>query len=210
LDEEMSWEFNEEVAKDFVDHARKHIPNYDQVIKKSVQLCSERCLDHSSIIDVGCATGETLNKLGFYGFFNLVGVDNSQAMLDQCKAPAQLICSDTLPPGAYDAVLCNWTLHFMKDKEQYLKDIYANLNEGGFLVLSEKTSTDSIPTGFYYDFKIKQGTTVEEIRQKRESLEGVMNINDVEWYLDELKQTGFSKIFIIDADWCFTTFLCVK
>jgi SAM-dependent methyltransferase len=206
----MTWEFNQEIAAKFVAHAKQHIPNYEEVINKSAKLCIEHCNDTSSIIDVGCATGETLNKLGYLGFFNLVGVDSSQAMLDQCRAPAQLICSDRLPAGEYDAVLCNWTLHFIKDKEQYLQDIYANMKDGAFLVLSEKTTTDPVPTHFYYEFKERQGVSKQEITEKEQSLQGVMYINDVAWYLDKLTATGFSKVYIIDANWCFTTFLCFK
>jgi hypothetical protein len=33
------WKFNKFVAETFVDHARKHIPNYDAIIDLSVDIC---------------------------------------------------------------------------------------------------------------------------------------------------------------------------
>ena len=37
-----------------------------------------------------------------------------------------------------------------------------------------------------------------------------MYIDNVEWYQRVLKEIGFSKIYIINAFWCFTTFVCIK
>jgi ubiquinone/menaquinone biosynthesis C-methylase UbiE len=204
------WRFDHEVAKEFDSHAYQHIPHYQSVIEKSVDLCRHLLQPDSVIIDVGCATGQTLKYLSAAGFSNLVGVDSSQPMLDQCKVEAKLICSDQFPAGSFDAVLCNWTLHFIDNKKEYLSNIYNQLNNNGLLIISDKTSEDPLPTKFYHDFKRHAGVSDQMILEKAQSLQDVMHINDPEWYLRTLKNQGFKSVYIADADWCFTTFVCIK
>lgn len=206
----MTWQFDSSVAKNFVDHARRHIPNYDSVIDKSVAVCQKYLNSDSAVIDVGSATGETLKRLSQAGFANLTGVDSSQAMLDQCSVSAKLICSNQFPQQTFDAVLCNWTLHFMSDKKDYLQQIYNNLSPGGFLILSDKTSLDPDMIDFYHDFKSSAGVSAQEIRAKAHSVRDIMHIDSPQWYLDTLKSVGFCNTQIIDASWCFTTFFSRK
>lgn len=206
-----TWQFNSDVAKVFVAHARQHIPNYDNVIDKCVSLAQGRLAKDSAIVDVGCATGETLRRLKQAGFVNLYGVESSQAMLDHCDASlAQYYHSNTFPNKKFDAVFCNWTLHFIKDKLSYLSAIHSNLDDQGFLVLSDKTSLDPFCIKKYHQWKSAQGVTEEQIQAKEQSVKDIMFIDSPRWYLDTLKQVGFGHVEIIDADWCFTTFLCFK
>lgn len=206
----MTWKFDSNIARIFNSHATQHIPNYSQIIDQCVEICNKQ--DKSiKIIDVGCAVGETLKRLHNNGFNNLHGVDSSQSMLDECpQGIATLYCSEHLPNGPYDVILMNWTLHFVKDKLAYLEKIYANLNPNGTLVISEKTSLDPVAINFYHDYKRKQGVSNLEILAKEASVQDIMYIDSVEWYQHRLKEIGFSKIFIINAFWCFTTFVCVK
>jgi tRNA (cmo5U34)-methyltransferase len=206
-----TWQFNNDIAKIFVAHAQQHIPNYDTVIDKCVSLAQDLVARDSAIIDVGCATGETLRRLKQAGFANLHGVEASQAMLDRCDPDlAQYYHSDTFPNKKFDAVFCNWTLHFIKDKIAYLSAIHSNLDDQGFVILSDKTSLDPVCIKKYHEWKRSQGVTEEQIRIKEQSVKDVMFINSPTWYLDTLQQVGFSRVEIIDAHWCFTTFLCHK
>ena len=205
-----TWQFDQSVARIFVKHAREHIPNYDTVIDKSIALCQKFLAKDSAIVDIGCATGETLKRLKQAGFVNLTGVDSSQAMLDYCQTQATLICSDQFPDQLFDAVLCNWTLHFMSDKLDYLHQIYKNLAPGGVFIVSDKTSSDPAMIDFYHDFKSKAGVSAEEIQSKAASVRDIMFIDNPQWYLETLSNLGFKNIQIIDASWCFTTFFCVK
>jgi len=206
----MTWEFNKDVAKSFKLHATQHIPNYHQVIDQCIAICKKK--DKSiKIIDIGCAIGETLVRLHAEGFSNIYGVDNSQSMLDQCPPNiATLICSNTLPQNFYDVILMNWTLHFIKDKKRYLQDIYNNLTPNGILVISEKTSLDPLAIKFYHDYKRTRGVSELDIQKKETSVKDIMYIDTIEWYQGIFKELGFSKVHIINAHWCFTTFICVK
>lgn len=206
-----TWRFDNDIAKIFVGHARQHIPNYDLVIDKCLSLAQDLLTSDSSIIDIGCATGETLRRLHNAGFTNLYGVESSQAMLDHCDPNlAQYYHSEKFPDQTFDAVFCNWTLHFIKDKISYLTAIHTNLNEHGFMVLSDKTSLDPVCIREYYRWKSLQGVTEEQIRAKEQSVKDIMFINSPDWYLDTLRRMGFGEVHIIDAHWCFTTFFCRK
>lgn len=210
-----TWEFNEKIAKEFVQHARLHIPDYDKVIDLSVKLCKSMLNDplNDKIIDVGCATGETITRLYENGCCNLIGVDNSQAMLDQCVPDyAYYVLDNKFPiePGPYSAVICNWTLHFIKDKTNYLTQIYNNLVVGGFIILTDKTENSGIALELYHDFKRKRGVSDEEIIAKANSVQNIMFIDPPEWYSRTLKSIGFSDVSIISSAPCFTTFIAVK
>lgn len=208
---DMTWKFDQEVARTFPSHARSHIPQYESVISQCVDICDHFGKD-AAIIDVGVATGETISHLHSAGFHNLFGVDNSQDMLNACPQDiATLICSETFPrTNPFDVVLMNWTLHFITDKRAYLRDIFKGLKPGGALVLSEKTSLDPFPHKFYHEFKRRNGLSEEQIAEKAKSLENVMHINDIPWYYENLPAIGFQDIQIINAFWCFSTFVCFK
>ena len=206
------WEFNNDVAKTFVQHARKHIPDYDKVINLSVGLCRPLPKD-SKIVDIGCATGETVRRLCNSGFRNVLGVDNSQAMLDQCDSEfGSYVLSNQFPSerGPFDVVICNWTMHFMQNKLEYLESIYNNLESSGFLILSEKTVNSGIDLDLYHAFKISQGVSYLEVKAKAQSLINSMFINDAGWYWSNLERMGFNRISIVNAAPCFTTFLAYK
>ena len=205
------WKFDNTIANIFESHAKQHIPNYDAVIDQCVDVCNY--LDkNTKIIDVGCAIGETLNRLQSHGFTNLHGVDNSWAMIEKCntRGPFHLHYSDKFPDELYDVVLMNWTLHFIENKIEYLKSVYDGLSDNGLLILSDKTSNDELPLKFYHQFKSRKGVSENEIREKAQSLVNVMFIHDVDWYLKTLRSIGFKEVYIINAYWCFTSFICTK
>jgi SAM-dependent methyltransferase len=214
------WKFGARISKEFVDHARHHIPGYDRIIKKTIDICKLLLTPFSNqhrIIDVGCATGETIKHLNLAGFHNLLGVDASADMLDEARnnkidSMSYLVHQDTFPIdlGPYHAVISNWTLHFIKDKQSYLTDIYNSLLPGGLLIITDKTYNDGSALTLYHDFKTTQGLSDKEIYDKHASVQSVMFIDPPEWYLGTLKDIGFSDVSIIDAEYCFTTFLAIK
>jgi len=204
------WRFDEHIAPSFVEHARQHIPNYETVTDKCARYCALNVNKNAKIIDVGCATGHTLKKLHAQGFTNLYGLDNSPHMIEFApKGIASYFLSDTFLGDGYDMILCNWTLHFIKDKENYLRAMADGLKDGGTMILSEKTSKDTDLIKMYHDNKLKLGVTEEQIKMKQKQLENVMFINSADWYQEKLETLGF-KVTVMDADWCFTTFLCKK
>ena len=143
------------------------------------------------------------------GYTNLYGVDNSQAMLEKNDAQATLICSEEFPDVRFDMIVCNWTLHFMKDKLSYIEKMYQQLNNNGILIVTDKVTLDPDLIELYHIWKLKQGVSLDEVKRKQQELIDAMHINSSEWYQIALKELGFT-VHIVDAAWCFNTFLCFK
>ncbi len=203
----------EQIADNFDSHARQHIPDYNLVIQKTIDICDSNLIKQSSILDIGCATGAIVRGLSNLGFKNLYAVDSSQQMLDQCpKNIATYYLSNQFPiiDIKFDAIICNWTLHFIKNKISYMKKIYDALKTGGFLILTEKTENAGLALEKYHNFKRSQGVTEEEIINKANLLKNTMFINSVDWYLKKLHMLGFKKISIFHATWCFTSLIAIK
>lgn len=207
----MVWKFDKKIADIYLDHVRGHIPDYDKVINFIVDSCDELCDKQHFIADIGCATGTTLKKLNDKGFSKLIGVDNSQDMIDKCdKSIATYFCSNNLIPNDYIAILANWVLHFNINKKEMLIDYYNNLLNGGILFLSDKTLIDKYIIDQYYKWKNTQGVSWEEISDKEKSLIGQMFLESPEWYFITLKEIGFKRISLVNGSFGFITIIAFK
>jgi trans-aconitate methyltransferase len=144
------------------------------------------------------------------GYTNVIGVDNSRAMIDNSIFPELVIKSDSFPKNSYDFVLANWTVHFIQDKYSYLTDIYNSLSNDGYLILTDKLQQSEIVKREYYDFKRKNGVTEAYIQQKEKDLVGIMHSVPLSWYANKLSMIGFKSVEVIHAELGFVTFLCCK
>lgn len=208
------WVFDAKVAAEFDNIAQKNIPNYDIVIGRCIELARAAFAKkpQASIIDVGSARGRTVARLIEAGFPNVYGVDSSPHMVAASAYPDRIILSEKfpIPQGPFDMVLANWTLHFIKEREDYIFDIHQGLKPGGFLVLSERMQGSTFSYQRYLDFKRSRGVSEEEIMAKEASLQGVLEPLPLHWYLTTLQKAGFTDIEVIDAAWCFNTISCRK
>lgn len=209
----MSWEFNKDVADNFDYIADTSIPKYRIILYKTIDLIKQYCSQDATILEVGCANGNTMQLLHDAGFKNIIGIDNSRAMVKKCTELGYAAeYADTFPEfdKTYDAIIANWTLHFIVDKQariQYLKDIYANLSESGIFILSEKVIGDDTE---YLNFKRANFLSEDDIAYKRESLKGVLEPWSDKYYKQILRDIGFNSIEIINKTYCFSTFLIKK
>lgn len=214
------WVFGAEIANRFTDEAEKHIPDYWKVIELTINILKDNVPKDGYIIDVGCASGNTLLYLYKHGFKNLFGIDSSQEMLKVASKnlskvdndfPSRLFQSKTFVKNmTFDAILCNWTLHFIQERQEYLKAIFDSLVSNGLFILTEKTLQSTIIEDKYILFKQKKGLSNEEIERKKQQLEGVLRPLSVTQNLELLTKTGFYQIEIINAKLGFVTFLCIK
>lgn len=76
-----NWVFDEKVASRFTNEAEQHIPLYWQTIELSVETIKTSFNTNAKILEIGCATGNTLAYLVSQGFSHLIGCDSSPAML---------------------------------------------------------------------------------------------------------------------------------
>ncbi len=148
------WVFGAEIANRFTDEAEKHIPDYWKVIELTINIVKDNVPKDGYIIDVGCASGNTLLYLYKQGFKNLFGIDYSQEMLKVAGKnlskvdkdfPSRLFQSKTFVQNmTFNAIICNWTLHFIQERQEYLKDIFNSLISQGLFILTEKTLQSKI------------------------------------------------------------------
>lgn len=207
---QKTWEFDDNVAKRFQFEARTNIPDYQRVIDMCLDIANKKLNKQSNIIDIGSALGHTIDIFIKDGFKNVYGVDNSADMINNSLHKQRVKYSDKLPKGNYDMVIANWTLHFVNERESYIKDIYDNMNPNGVFILSDKTPQDETIKELYYDFKRSNGIKDEYIYEKEEKLKGYMNLLPIRWYLDTMKLTGFKNIQIINSRFGFVTFYSEK
>lgn len=222
------FEFDEDVASVFDDMLNRSIPFYKQMQELTIDFALNYLKEADTVYDLGCSTASTLIELGKQSNvdLNLVGIDNSSAMLSRaskkCKAfgiDIKLKNEDLLDTSYDDAklVISNYTLQFIRplQREKLIKKIYDSLKDDGIFIFSEKVISSNkvlnkqcIDT--YYDFKKKQGYSEFEISQKREALENVL----IPYTDDENKKmildAGFSHCEVLFKWVNFATFIAIK
>jgi len=210
------WKFDKTVAKNFNRIAKTNIPDYLKVIKKSIEIIKIIFQNKKSmkIIDIGCATGNTLKELEKKGYKNLYGIEKSEDMIEKAYKSKFInyIHNKKLPKnlGKFNVIIANWTLHFINNREKYLQDIYDSLENNGIFILTEKVSASECIKKSYKNFKKTKGLNDKEILQKENSIKGILVPYPIEWYFTTLYKIGFSSIEVINAHYSFISFLIKK
>lgn len=207
----------------------RSIPLYADV-QRSVPVLAE-LLDHDPIkvVDLGCSTGTSLIHLARslkHRNLELVGIDNSNAMLDKCREKlANLGLTDQIETQQADisqfefseasVVLMNYTLQFVEVEKRptILRRIRDSLQPGGFLLVSEKViheqvAMDHALVELYFEFKRRQGYSELEISRKRDALENVLVPLTVDGNIQLLQNAGFQRVEVLLKWFNFATFVC--
>ncbi|MDX4047348.1 carboxy-S-adenosyl-L-methionine synthase CmoA [Aliarcobacter skirrowii] len=222
------FEFDEEVASVFDDMLDRSVPFYKQMQKLSITFANNFLKDNSNVYDLGCSTASTLielKKISKYKI-NLIGIDNSPAMLEHASKKAKafgvdikLINDDIFNVELKDArvVFSNYTLQFIRpiNREKLVKKIYDSLEDGGVFIFSEKlVSSNSFLNkqliDEYYSFKKNQGYSEFEIAQKREALENVLIPYTEDENKKMIKDAGFKDCETLFRWVNFATFIAIK
>lgn len=227
--ESGNWQFNGAVAPVFDQHVRQSIPAYEWIQESVVHMTDFFCPEKARVVDLGCATGETLFRINARHstkMLNLTGVDESHEMLKVAMkkvngdANYQWLAKriqDVEIPEKTDMVLSILTLQFMEpdDREAVLERIYRSLKKGGAFVLVEKVYAESgrlqdVFNQVYHDQKEQAGFTTEEIRQKDISLRSAMEPFTVKENEALLQRAGFSRSEVFFKNFHFTGWIAVK
>ncbi|WP_110650832.1 carboxy-S-adenosyl-L-methionine synthase CmoA [Salinicola peritrichatus] len=215
LDRVASFSFDERVVACFPDMVRRSIPGYGQILGM-LGLLAERHLRHGAhVYDLGCSLGAV--GLALAGrlspdAFELTGIDLSPAMIAHARETAatespehrlSFVEGDIRQQGYRDSgmIVLNFTLQFLPpvDRDAVIAKLFAALEPGGILVLSEKiVAPDEQENAWlverYHDFKRANGYSEMEISQKRTALENVLVPDTLEGHHGRLESAGFSRV----------------
>lgn len=223
--------FDKKIADVFDDMLHRSVPLYAESGCRQAQLAAAYYQEGSNIYDLGCSHG----NLGIRILeqmedrpFSMIGVDYSAPMIEKYSkrletlkenSRVKLICrpmEDVTIENA-SVVLINLTLQFLNPevRDELIKQIYAGMNQGGVLLLTEKTVHEqeilnNIQENFYKQFKLENGYSELEISQKRDALEKVLIPDTVQTHENRLKQAGFKTISIWLKWFNFTSMIAIK
>jgi len=222
------FEFDEEVASVFDDMLNRSVPFYKENLNLQINILKEFLEDNDKVVDLGSSTGTFLIELAKKSNkkLNLIGIDNSKAMINRAvhKAKAfgvdvKFIEEDFLN---YDfseskAIIANYTIQFIRPlkREKLIQKIYNSLKNNGIFLMSEKLITENkklnkIMIDIYYEYKKSMGYSEFEIAQKREALENVLIPYTMQENIEMLKNAGFNDIEVIFRWNNFATFIAFK
>lgn len=222
------FEFDEEVAAVFDDMLQRSVPFYKESQKITEFFALKQLEEGGVAYDLGCSTATLLINISrkLKKSATLIGLDNSEAMLEQARkkceafrADIELANADILEYEYKEAELfiSNYTLQFIRPliREELVKKISASLKKGGIFIFSEKVishhpklNKDLIEC--YYDFKKEQGYSEYEIMQKREALENVLVPYREDENIKMAKNCGFSHCEVVFRWANFATFIAIK
>lgn len=225
--------FDQAVASVFPDMIKRSVPGYETIIAMTGTLAEHYAQPNSRCYDLGCSLGASTIAMRHHipyksikstGYENrgestceIVAVDNSEDMLDQCRAviqkdddnssveltPVSLVCGNVQDIPITDAsmVVLNFTLQFipMEQRAELLQRIADGLLPGGVLVLSEKVAFDNpqhqeLMIELHHNFKRANGYSDLEISQKRSALDNVLMPETLETHRNRLRKAGFSSV----------------
>ena len=222
------FEFDEEVAAVFDDMLERSVPFYKESQKITEFFALKNLSKNARVYDLGCSTASTLlnihRKLSKKA--ELIGLDNSEAMLKRAKQKCEAygadiqVCHADILEYDYkeaDVFISNYTLQFIRPlvREELVKKIAAALKKEGVFLFSEKVISHHPKLNkelieCYYDFKKEQGYSEYEIMQKREALENVLVPYSEAENIKMALNAGFSHCEVLLRWANFATFIAIK
>ena len=222
-----AWNFGNNVPKNFENHINNSIPQYLEGHQMIIALSDYFLKDDSYCYDIGCSTGNLLEKLS--KFTNkkckFIGIDNEKKMIKFAKKRfvnnkyIKTYYADVIkyPIKKSDLIISYYTLQFIypKFRQKIINKIYNSLEWGGAFIVFEKVRAPDarfhdILNSIYYDFKENNNFSSKEILDKQKSLRGVMEPFSSEGNLGLFRRAGFKDIVSIFKNICFEGFLCIK
>ncbi len=225
---DKQFEFDSSVALVFDDMLKRSVPYYSPTVELIASVASKYIKANDTVYDLGCSTGTTLIALQkqLKAPAKLVGIDSSPDMIKFAKMKTKAYDMDIAyqTKDIFDSdirgakvIFANYILQFIRPqkREQLVKKIYDNLDDGGVLIFSEKIiytdkKLDKISIDQYLKYKKTQGYSDFEISNKREKLENVLVPYSEQENKDMLATAGFDDSQTIFKWLNFATFIASK
>jgi len=222
-----NWTFKG-TAKNFVAHAQRSIPGYDQGHDLACKYSDFFCADSNTVIDVGSSTGLLLSKIAERhkdkDNLKLIGLEPVEDMYDfacdQRKDKRIELINDSIENTKLvksNLLISYYTMQFISPsiRQLMINKIYESLEWGGAFLFFEKVRASDArfqdhAIQIYNEFKIDNKFSEAEIMNKSESLKGVMEPFSTQGNLDLMKRAGFSDIQTIFKWVCFEGFIAIK
>lgn len=209
--------FDDKVASVFPDMLQRSIPGYAASIEAIGSLAARYVRAGTNCYDLGCSLGAATIAMR-QGIAEpgcrIVAVDTSPAMIERAK---EVVAKDSRPSELMtdvdfvledirkieivnaSMVVLNYTLQFLelRDRDELLRQIYAGMNDGGLLVLSEKVVDENahmeeLLVDLHHEHKRRNNYSALEISRKRAALENVLVPETVAAHRARLEAAGFS------------------
>ncbi|MEX0606137.1 MAG: carboxy-S-adenosyl-L-methionine synthase CmoA [Marinobacter sp.] len=223
--------FDASVARVFPDMIRRSVPGYTTIVPMIEVITEQYVQPGSHCYDLGCSLGASTLAMRHgirHRDCELIGVDNSAAMLERCEhyialddhpLPVTLRCEDISQTAFENASVTtlNFTLQFipLAQRSGLLARIAAATRPGGVLILSEKisfedTSEQDTQTHLHHEFKRANGYSEMEISQKRSALEQVLIPETLAVHRERLLNAGFTDVVVWYQCFNFVSILAIK
>jgi len=211
--------FNKNVVEVFDDMISRSVPFYNYLLQAIVFSLFRLLKDSKklAVYDLGASTGALMQVLQQYCYgakqVDYYAVDSSLDMLAVLNENRYLYdlgkvvtiehdLNKFFKFGQVDVVVLNLILQFLtvESRLPLLKNIFESLSPGGVCFFVEKCvqQDDFIQDLFvqnYHQYKLKQGYSVDEIKNKDIALSGVLNPLFVQDNVDLLKDAGFTAVY---------------
>lgn len=225
------FKFDEAVADVFPDMIQRSVPGYQTIVHTIGELASRYVKTATRVYDLGCSLGAASLSVARGTAdtpCDIIAVDASQAMTERCERriksfslpnPITVQCGLAQNTDITNAsmVVMNFTLQFIQPELRLdlLKKIYAGLNPGGILVLSEKISHETLQGNemlidLHHQFKRDNGYSELEVSQKRAALENVMLTDSFSQHDLRLREAGFSDVVMWYKCYNFMSLVAIK
>lgn len=227
----VDFRFDERVADVFPDMIQRSVPGYGTLITNIGIIAGHYAQNDSDCFDLGCSLGAvTLSMRQRIKADNcrIIAIDNSAAMIERAqriitednnRVPVVLKQEDIAESSITNAsvVVMNFTLQFIDPalRDDLIKKIYAGLQPGGVLIISEKLAfadqnSQQIQQQLHLDFKRANGYSDLEISQKRSALEKVLIPETAAAHHQRLQQAGFNQTEQWFQCFNFASFIAIK
>lgn len=225
------FKFDEQVVTVFRDMIGRSVPGYELTLPLIGLIAARYVQPNSRVYDLGCSLGAASLIMRHHiqqDGIHMVGIDNSEAMVNQCienvaadesDIPMDVLLGDIRTADINNAsmVVLNFTLQFIDpaDRDELIQRVYTGLKPGGVLVVSEKVVFDDEDQterfiDLHHDFKRANGYSELEVAQKRTAIMNVLIPETIPQHQTRLLNAGFNSAELWFQAFNFCSILAIK